>query len=65
MSELYTMKPLFPGSSEIDQILRIFQILGTPSMSQWPEGYKLAEKIGYKFPICKPVNLRTIIANAS
>ena len=28
MSELYTMKPLFPGSSEPDQILKICQVLG-------------------------------------
>lgn len=30
MSELYTLQPLFPGRSEIDQIFRICSILGTP-----------------------------------
>ncbi|XP_015775023.1 PREDICTED: cyclin-dependent kinase 11B-like [Acropora digitifera] len=30
-AELLTMKPLFPGKSEIDQINRIFKDLGTPS----------------------------------
>uniref|UniRef100_A0A0A9X7K2 MAPK/MAK/MRK overlapping kinase n=1 Tax=Lygus hesperus TaxID=30085 RepID=A0A0A9X7K2_LYGHE len=29
--ELLTLKPLFPGSSEIDQVARINNILGTPS----------------------------------
>lgn len=28
--------PLFPGDSEIDQIFKIFRILGTPSEENWP-----------------------------
>jgi len=28
--------PLFPGDSEIDQIFRIFRILGTPNEEVWP-----------------------------
>ncbi|KJA15894.1 hypothetical protein HYPSUDRAFT_47949 [Hypholoma sublateritium FD-334 SS-4] len=28
--------PLFPGDSEIDQIFKIFRILGTPSEDSWP-----------------------------
>ena len=30
IAELYTLQPLFPGRSEIDQIFRICSILGTP-----------------------------------
>lgn len=44
MAELYLQHPLFPGSSEMDQIDKIFQILGTPKKDQWREGYRLAEK---------------------
>lgn len=44
MAELYLQRPLFPGTSELDQIDRIFKILGTPKKDQWREGYKLAEK---------------------
>ena len=29
-------KPLFAGYSEIDQIFKIFRILGTPKDSTWP-----------------------------
>ncbi|KAF9039149.1 CMGC/CDK/CDC2 protein kinase [Panaeolus papilionaceus] len=29
-------QPLFPGDSEIDQIFKIFRILGTPSEDSWP-----------------------------
>lgn len=33
MAELFTLKPLFPGSSEIDQIYKICAILGSPTAS--------------------------------
>ncbi|KAJ7221948.1 kinase-like domain-containing protein [Mycena rebaudengoi] len=29
-------QPLFPGDSEIDQIFKIFRILGTPNEENWP-----------------------------
>ncbi|KAK8190244.1 cell division control protein 2 [Phyllosticta capitalensis] len=35
-AEMCTRKPLFPGDSEIDEIFKIFRILGTPSESEWP-----------------------------
>ena len=31
MAELYTLRPLFPGSSEVDMIFKICSVLGTPS----------------------------------
>lgn len=31
-----TRKPLFPGDSEIDEIFKIFRILGTPTEVEWP-----------------------------
>lgn len=31
-----TRKPLFPGDSEIDEIFKIFRILGTPTELEWP-----------------------------
>ncbi|XP_076318526.1 cyclin dependent kinase 11B pitslre isoform X2 [Tachypleus tridentatus] len=36
--ELLTMKPLFPGKSDIDELNKIFKDLGTPSDKIWP-GY--------------------------
>ena len=29
MAELYTLRPLFPGNSEVDEIFKICQVLGT------------------------------------
>ena len=31
MAELYTLRPLFPGSSEVDEIFKICAVLGSPS----------------------------------
>ena len=36
MSEMATLRALFNGDSEIDQIYRIFRIMGTPSNQNWP-----------------------------
>ncbi|KAK3711478.1 Cyclin-dependent kinase catalytic subunit [Vermiconidia calcicola] len=35
-AEMATRKPLFPGDSEIDEIFKIFRILGTPGEADWP-----------------------------
>jgi len=35
-AEMCTRKPLFPGDSEIDEIFKIFRILGTPGEDDWP-----------------------------
>ncbi|GAU95667.1 hypothetical protein RvY_07250 [Ramazzottius varieornatus] len=35
-AELLTLKPLFPGKSEIEQITKIFKELGNPSEANWP-----------------------------
>ncbi|KAE7996959.1 hypothetical protein FH972_001635 [Carpinus fangiana] len=35
-AEMCTKKPLFPGDSEIDEIFKIFRILGTPTEADWP-----------------------------
>ncbi|XP_064540217.1 cyclin-dependent kinase 1-like [Drosophila montana] len=34
--EMATGKPLFQGDSEIDQLFRIFHMLGTPTEANWP-----------------------------
>ena len=35
MAELAAIRPLFPGDSEIDQLFRIFRVLGTPAEDVW------------------------------
>ena len=65
MAELYTFRPLFPGNSEIDEIFKICSVLGTPDKKEWPEGYKLANAMNFKFPQFTPTPLSNLIPNAS
>ncbi|KAK2092380.1 hypothetical protein P7K49_028908 [Saguinus oedipus] len=37
----------------------------TPKKSDWPEGYQLASSMNFRFPQCVPINLKTLIPNAS
>ncbi|XP_009079959.1 PREDICTED: serine/threonine-protein kinase ICK, partial [Acanthisitta chloris] len=65
MAEVYTLRPLFPGASEIDTIFKICQVLGTPKKNDWPEGYHLSACMSFRWPQCVPNNLKTLIPNAS
>jgi serine/threonine protein kinase len=49
VAEMYLGRPLFQGSSEMDQISKIASILGSPG-SAWPEGVKQAVKRGIGIP---------------
>ena len=63
MAELVNLRPLFPGSDQVDQVARICEILGDPSDvygvdlsgsqiggGPWLKGNKLAKSIGFQFP---------------
>ncbi|OJA16648.1 hypothetical protein AZE42_04043 [Rhizopogon vesiculosus] len=54
--------PLFPGDSEIDQIFKIFRILGTPNEETWPGVTQLPD---YKdtFPRWSKQELKSIVPN--
>lgn len=59
---MVTKKPLFQGDSEIDQLFRIFRILGTPNDTTWPGVTQLPD---YKqsFPNWAPNNLEEVVNN--
>jgi len=42
-AEMVQKKPLFVGDSEIDQIFKIFKVLGTPNENNWPDALKLKD----------------------
>ncbi|XP_030612800.1 serine/threonine-protein kinase MAK isoform X1 [Archocentrus centrarchus] len=65
MAELYTLRPLFPGSSEVDEIFKVCQVLGTVKKTDWAEGHQLAAAMNFRFPQCVPTHLKTLIPNAS
>ncbi|XP_014474461.1 PREDICTED: cyclin-dependent kinase 4 isoform X2 [Dinoponera quadriceps] len=58
MAELYKLEPLFPGTSEGDQLDRIFKVVGTPSQQAWPENVSVSWTA---FPHRPPIPLGAII----
>ncbi|CAF2315942.1 unnamed protein product [Rotaria sp. Silwood2] len=64
-AELYTLRPLFPGSSEIDQMFKICAVMGTPNRDEWPEGHMLAAKLSFRWPQCARTDLKKIIHSAN
>jgi len=57
--EMVGGRPLFPGTSDHDQLMRIFKVLGTPTEESWPSMVELPE---YKpdFPQHPPVPLSQV-----
>lgn len=59
--EIATLKPLFPGGNEVDQVWRVCEIMGSPGNwynksgarvggGEWKDGIRLAQKLGFSFP---------------
>ena len=59
--EVATLKPLFPGGNEVDQVWRVCEIMGSPGNwynktgakvggGDWREGNRLAQQLGFSFP---------------
>ncbi|KAL7601824.1 cyclin-dependent kinase F-4 isoform X1 [Lactuca sativa] len=66
MAELFTLRPLFPGSSEADEIYKICKVIGSPTESSWAEGLELATTVNYQFPEqLAGVNLSALVPSAS
>ncbi len=62
--EMACGRPLFPGTSDHDQLMRIFKMLGTPTEETWPSMHDLPE---YKsdFPQYEPMPLDQIAPKLS
>lgn len=65
MAELFSLRPLFPGASEADEIYKICGVIGNPTTESWADGLKLARDINYQFPQLAGVNLSALIPSAS
>ncbi|KAK2746813.1 hypothetical protein FQN57_002855 [Myotisia sp. PD_48] len=70
--EIATLKPLFPGGNEVDQVWRICEIMGSPGNwysksgariggCDWRDGIKLAQRLGFSFPKMAPHSLESIL----
>ena len=65
MCEMFTLRPLFPGTSEADEIYKICSVLGTPSANTWKQGLALAQNANFKFPQFVATPLSQLIPSAS
>ncbi|TDH70971.1 hypothetical protein CCR75_004236 [Bremia lactucae] len=65
MAEMFMLRPLFPGSTEGDQLYKISSVLGNPTHSAWSEGLQLAAQRNYLFPQFIPTSLAHVIPHAS
>ncbi|KAJ3690902.1 hypothetical protein LUZ61_020066 [Rhynchospora tenuis] len=65
IAELFTLRPLFPGSNEADEMYKICSVIGTPDRETWPDGLRLAESLNFQFPACERANLFQLIPSAS
>nr|CAD1825377.1 unnamed protein product [Ananas comosus var. bracteatus] len=60
-AELVTTQALFPGDSELQQLLHIFRLLGTPNEKVWPGVSKLAN--WHEYPQWSPKSLSSAVPN--
>jgi len=65
IAELFSLKPLFPGANDIDQMFRVFQIMGSPTVENWPGVDLLPDYSKVGFPDLDPINLSIIIPHMS
>ncbi|GAV66483.1 Pkinase domain-containing protein [Cephalotus follicularis] len=62
-AELLLRRPFLQGSSDIDQLGKIFAAFGTPTPSQWPDMIYLPDYVEYQFVPAPP--LRSLFPMAS
>ncbi|EOB15492.1 Cell division control protein 2 [Nosema bombycis CQ1] len=60
IAEIILLKPLFPGDSEIDQLFKIFKILGTPNNKKW-HNVETLPNYQKEFPKWNPMDLYEIL----
>lgn len=63
MLEMYNRAPLFPGSSDIDQLGRIFAVCGTPNATSWPDCDGLPDYLAFEGS--EPQSLASVCPKAS
>ncbi|OAY34822.1 serine/threonine-protein kinase MHK isoform X2 [Manihot esculenta] len=65
LAELFTLSPIFPGESEIDQLYKICCVLGTPDWTTFPGATNVSRLMNICYSEILPANLSDVIPNAS
>ena len=61
MAEVMMLRPLFPGNTEMDQLLKVCDVCGIPNEQEWKEGYILAANMNFRWPQVRPVSLESMM----
>ena len=61
IGELMTLTPLFPGNNDIDQMFRVFQIMGSPDPQTWPGVDALPDYAKVSFPNLLPLDMHAML----
>ncbi|KAK9903138.1 hypothetical protein M0R45_001198 [Rubus argutus] len=62
IAEMVNQRPLFRGDSEIDDLFKIFRIVGTPNEDTWP-GVSSMPDFKSSFPKFPSMDLATLVPN--
>ncbi|KAG9149356.1 hypothetical protein Leryth_003319 [Lithospermum erythrorhizon] len=65
LAELFTLSPIFPGESELDQLYKICCVLGSPNWNTFPEAQNMFQVLGIHYTEISAANLSDVIPNAS
>ncbi|XP_041997963.1 serine/threonine-protein kinase MHK-like isoform X1 [Salvia splendens] len=65
LSELFTLHPIFPGESEIDQLYKICCVLGAPDWRAFPQATNISRLVDISYSEVMPTDFSDIVPNAS
>lgn len=60
--ELFTLHPLFAGDSEVDQLVKIIKILGTPIEETWEGLNELIKNFTLEVPFTQGLGLNSVLS---
>jgi serine/threonine protein kinase len=64
LAEMVTKRPLFPGDSEVDELFKMFRVLGTPNEEVWP-GVTALQDWNADFPVWPAIQICHLVPGLS
>ena len=61
-AEAFYNRVMFPGGSDIEQLMIVFRALGSPTQARWPSAHALPDFHKIVFPCCEPICLSDLQA---
>uniref|UniRef100_A0A7S4F7Q6 cyclin-dependent kinase n=1 Tax=Chrysotila carterae TaxID=13221 RepID=A0A7S4F7Q6_CHRCT len=64
IAQLWSISPLLPGDSDLDQIFQVLLLLGSPSEANWPGVTLMPDFHKLELPRCQPKPMRRVLPYA-